>query len=239
MSNSSSLRSRLEITSPDEVVEIRQIALESIAALSSLERAIDEIQANQSHLEGARDHYKSIAMSLTGVRSKNEYRAQGVEVLKAKIGESMDRVAMQCNPKDWGYIKHVMLGIQDVCDLTAIEMREKRLPDDYWAMLKTSRSDYEKFIKETFGDTIDRSSANNGDQNYLAWDMLVGWCVWQHCMSTLRGALQKRSTALSDLLKHAAIDEIEMRKVGDTSDLWMNEASPENILTLIEMFTMG
>lgn len=41
------------------------------------------------------------------------------------------------------------------------------------------REAYEKFIKNRFGNLIDRCRSKNGDGEYLAWDMLVGWQVWK------------------------------------------------------------
>lgn len=41
------------------------------------------------------------------------------------------------------------------------------------------RGTFEEFIAERFGDTIDQRRAKNGDQGYMAWDMVVAWIVWQ------------------------------------------------------------
>ncbi|HBD5464067.1 TPA: DNA-binding protein, partial [Escherichia coli] len=30
-----------------------------------------------------------------------------------------------------------------------------------------------------FGKTVDRRRAKNGDNEYMAWDMALGWIVWQ------------------------------------------------------------
>lgn len=41
-------------------------------------------------------------------------------------------------------------------------------------------------------------------------------------------------TALTATLKRAAQEEIMCRDASDTSDLWQDEASPENVLALVE-----
>ena len=34
-------------------------------------------------------------------------------------------------------------------------------------------------MAERFGDSVDHRRAKNGDQGYMAWDMVVAWIVWQ------------------------------------------------------------
>ncbi len=34
-------------------------------------------------------------------------------------------------------------------------------------------------ITKRFGDLVDRRRAKNGDNEYMAWDMTLGWIVWQ------------------------------------------------------------
>ncbi|MBJ9121011.1 hypothetical protein I5466_09355 [Citrobacter koseri] len=41
------------------------------------------------------------------------------------------------------------------------------------------RKAFEAFMDKRFGDTIDQRRAKNGDQGYMAWDMVVTWIVWQ------------------------------------------------------------
>lgn len=38
---------------------------------------------------------------------------------------------------------------------------------------------YELFMEKRFGKTVDRRRAKNGDNEYMAWDMALGWIVWQ------------------------------------------------------------
>lgn len=41
------------------------------------------------------------------------------------------------------------------------------------------RKSFESFMAERFGDSVDQRRAKNGDQGYMAWDMVVAWIVWQ------------------------------------------------------------
>ncbi|EMS3364667.1 DNA-binding protein [Escherichia coli] len=34
-------------------------------------------------------------------------------------------------------------------------------------------------MEKRFGDLVDRRRAKNGDNEYMAWDMALGWIVWQ------------------------------------------------------------
>lgn len=41
------------------------------------------------------------------------------------------------------------------------------------------RAAYELFMEKRFGKTVDRRRAKNGDNEYMVWDMALGWVVWQ------------------------------------------------------------
>ncbi|HBC9089307.1 TPA: hypothetical protein KE767_004318 [Citrobacter koseri] len=49
------------------------------------------------------------------------------------------------------------------------------------------RKAFEAFMDNRFGDTVDQSRAKNGDQGYMAWDMVVAWIVWQGRAAMLNG----------------------------------------------------
>lgn len=49
------------------------------------------------------------------------------------------------------------------------------------------RKAFEAFMDNRFGYTIDQSRAKNGDQGYMAWDMVVAWIVWQGRAAMLNG----------------------------------------------------
>lgn len=49
------------------------------------------------------------------------------------------------------------------------------------------RKAFEAFMDNRFGYTIDQSRAKNGDQGYMAWDMVVAWIVWQGRVAMLNG----------------------------------------------------
>ncbi|WP_249226342.1 DUF550 domain-containing protein, partial [Entomohabitans teleogrylli] len=41
------------------------------------------------------------------------------------------------------------------------------------------RKSFESFMAKRYGDLVDQRRAKNGDQGYMAWDMVVAWIVWQ------------------------------------------------------------
>lgn len=47
------------------------------------------------------------------------------------------------------------------------------------AAVSDERAAYELFMEKRFGDLVDRRRAKNGDNEYMAWDMTLGWIVWQ------------------------------------------------------------
>ncbi|EGE0714619.1 TPA: hypothetical protein ACHGY9_004824 [Escherichia coli] len=42
------------------------------------------------------------------------------------------------------------------------------------------RAAYELFMEKRFGGSVDRRRAKNGDGEYMAWDMAIGWIIWCH-----------------------------------------------------------
>ncbi|MDA5092156.1 hypothetical protein PGN04_30710 [Klebsiella quasipneumoniae subsp. quasipneumoniae] len=46
-------------------------------------------------------------------------------------------------------------------------------------VVQDERKSFESFMAERFGDSVDHRRAKNGDQGYMAWDMVVAWIVWQ------------------------------------------------------------
>ncbi len=46
---------------------------------------------------------------------------------------------------------------------------------------------YELFMEKRFGKTVDRRRAKNGDNEYMAWDMALGWIIWCHRAAMLQG----------------------------------------------------
>ncbi|EJD1854387.1 TPA: DNA-binding protein [Escherichia coli] len=41
------------------------------------------------------------------------------------------------------------------------------------------RAAYELFMEKRFSDSVDRRKSENGDNEYMAWDMTLGLVVWQ------------------------------------------------------------
>ncbi|HGD8685042.1 TPA: DUF551 domain-containing protein [Escherichia coli] len=50
------------------------------------------------------------------------------------------------------------------------------------------RAAYELFMEKRFGESVDRRRAKNGDREYMAWDMALGWIIWCHRAAMLHGA---------------------------------------------------
>ncbi len=153
------------------------------AFIEHLEDRISVLEESGKQVINARDHYKRIAMASAGFRASDEYRAQGAEILKAKIEQAMGRVKEQCKPDDWPFLEQVMLGMRDSCDVVAKELRENSIPEKFRFYENNIRSAYESFMEKRFGESVDRRRAKNGDAEYMAWDMLIGWIIWQHCLN--------------------------------------------------------
>ncbi|EKR5117398.1 hypothetical protein P8I14_005017 [Escherichia coli] len=49
------------------------------------------------------------------------------------------------------------------------------------------RAAYELFMEKRFGESVDRRRAKNGDCEYMAWDMALGWIIWCHRTAMLQG----------------------------------------------------
>ena len=49
------------------------------------------------------------------------------------------------------------------------------------------RAAYELFMEKRFGGSVDRRRAKNGDGEYMAWDMAIGWIIWCHRAAMLQG----------------------------------------------------
>lgn len=49
------------------------------------------------------------------------------------------------------------------------------------------RAAYELFMEKRFGESVDRRRAKNGDREYMAWDMALGWIIWCHRAAMLQG----------------------------------------------------
>ncbi|EEW0864373.1 DUF551 domain-containing protein [Escherichia coli] len=48
------------------------------------------------------------------------------------------------------------------------------------------RAAYELFMERRFGESVDRRRAKNGDREYMAWDMALGWIIWCHRAAMLQ-----------------------------------------------------
>lgn len=55
------------------------------------------------------------------------------------------------------------------------------------AAVSDERAAYELFMEKRFGESVDRRRAKNGDREYMAWDMALGWIIWCHRAAMLKG----------------------------------------------------
>ena len=69
------------------------------------------------------------------------------------------------------------------------------------------REAYELFMEKRFGDLVDRRRAKNGDNEYMAWDMTLGWIVWQ----------QRAGKDISEAKIYSAVSRMHNRK---TKEIW-------------------
>ncbi|EEY5711427.1 DUF551 domain-containing protein [Escherichia coli] len=56
------------------------------------------------------------------------------------------------------------------------------------AVVSDERAAYELFMEKRFGESVDRRRAKNGDREYMAWDMALGWIIWCHRAAMLQGS---------------------------------------------------
>lgn len=56
------------------------------------------------------------------------------------------------------------------------------------AAVSDERAAYELFMEKRFGESVDRRRAKNGDREYMAWDMALGWIIWCHRAAMLHSA---------------------------------------------------
>lgn len=55
------------------------------------------------------------------------------------------------------------------------------------AAVSDERAADELFMEKRFGESVDRRRAKNGDREYMAWDMALGWIIWCHRAAMLQG----------------------------------------------------
>lgn len=56
------------------------------------------------------------------------------------------------------------------------------------AAVSDERAAHELFMEKRFGESVDRRRAKNGDREYMAWDMALGWIIWCHRAAMLQGS---------------------------------------------------
>ncbi|EAC1935010.1 DUF551 domain-containing protein [Escherichia coli] len=78
------------------------------------------------------------------------------------------------------------IGSLDVRD--NIERRAYEIALASLAAVSDERAAYELFMEKRFGESVDRRRAKNGDREYMAWDMALGWIIWCHRAAMLHCA---------------------------------------------------
>ncbi|MFQ9378740.1 MAG: hypothetical protein ACLR31_01320 [Escherichia coli] len=77
------------------------------------------------------------------------------------------------------------IGSLDVRD--NIERRAYEIALASLEAVSDERAAYELFMEKRFGESVDRRRAKNGDREYMAWDMALGWIIWCHRAAMLSG----------------------------------------------------
>ncbi|HAU9444981.1 TPA: DUF551 domain-containing protein [Escherichia coli] len=78
-------------------------------------------------------------------------------------------------------------GRDDIDDIDGGEIRELALIAlASLEAVSDERAAYELFMEKRFGESVDRRRAKNGDSEYMAWDMALGWIIWCHRAAMLQ-----------------------------------------------------
>ncbi|EGJ4978826.1 DUF551 domain-containing protein [Escherichia coli :H19] len=85
--------------------------------------------------------------------------------------------------KEWretyGPGSNVVLPAEEAEELARIALASLEAVSD-------ERAAYELFMEKRFGESVDRRRAKNGDSEYMAWDMALGWIIWCHRAAMLQ-----------------------------------------------------
>ncbi|EOT6429169.1 DUF551 domain-containing protein [Escherichia coli] len=79
----------------------------------------------------------------------------------------------------YGPGSNVVLPAEEVEELARIALASL-------AAVSDERAAYELFMEKRFGESVDRRRAKNGDREYMAWDMALGWIIWCHRAAMLQ-----------------------------------------------------
>lgn len=80
----------------------------------------------------------------------------------------------------YGPGSNVVLPAEEAEELARIALASLEVVSD-------ERAAYELFMEKRFGESVDRRRAKNGDSEYMAWDMALGWIIWCHRAAMLQG----------------------------------------------------
>ncbi|CTS35598.1 DUF551 domain-containing protein [Escherichia coli] len=76
------------------------------------------------------------------------------------------------------------------------------------AAVSDERAAYELFMEKRFGESVDRRRAKNGDREYMAWDMALGWIIWCHRAAMLQAG---------NFREHKGSSTNNFREISETS----------------------
>ncbi len=88
------------------------------------------------------------------------------------------------------------------------------------------RAAYELFMEKRFGESVDRRRAKNGDSEYMAWDMALGWIIWCHRATMLQSqdsGIKNGWISCSERMpdtKTAVLVAVEFGRKGDWRMKW-------------------
>ncbi|EOS2164890.1 hypothetical protein EJG04_RS25435 [Escherichia coli] len=116
------------------------------------------------------------------------------------------------------------------------------------ASVSDERAAYELFMEKRFGESVDRRRAKNGDREYMAWDMALGWIIWCHRAAMLQAGnfrenkgSSTNSPAIPDEVLSAILKVARLRADFDASEVdrrgigsCLDEAEQELIVTINE-----
>lgn len=89
--------------------------------------------------------------------------------------------------------------------------------------------EFEAFMADRFGDSIDRNQCLNGDgSDYMAWDMQVAKIVWMHVTAKLEAA-DERSIACVNAFEGIETERFAGKSIGEflAGEVRLNKAEPK------------
>lgn len=67
----------------------------------------------------------------SSIKTPTDYRIQGVELMKEKTLQSMERCEKMMDPDDWYYVKELCLGMVGGCEQVIHELQNEKIPEKF------------------------------------------------------------------------------------------------------------